>query len=357
MTPKTPGPEPPVVEQRLAAADTLPSAWYTEPAALAAERELVFGRTWQLAAHAERLAAPGDYLATEVAGEPILLLRDEADGLRAMSNVCRHRAGPVACGHGNRRSHQCGYHGWTYGLDGALLKAPEFDRVERFDPASVRLPAAGAAAWGPLVFVNLDARAAPLDKTMNAVSERAPGTPFARMRPAHRQDYEIRCNWKVYVDNYLEGYHIPIVHPKLFRWLDYDAYATETFPGGSVQIAPLRSGDDRALYFWVFPNLMLNVYPDNFSTNLILPLGHDRTVTIFEWFFLDPSSPAAREAIEATVATSHEIQLEDIAICESVQKGLASRTYDRGRYSARREAGVHQFHLLLSRWLRGDGAC
>jgi len=346
----------PVIDPRLAAALTLPSAWYTDPGALPIEQERVFGRTWQLAAHAGRLASAGDYLATDVAGEPLLLLRDAEERLRAMSNVCRHRAGPVACGSGNRRSHTCRYHGWTYGLDGALLKTPEFDGVERFDPASGRLPPASAAAWGPLAFVNLDPAASSLDETMRAVAERAAGTPFDRMQPVRRRDYEIRCNWKVYVDNYLEGYHIPLVHPRLFRWLDYDAYRTDTFEGGSVQVAPLREGDDRALYFWVFPNLMLNVYPDNFSTNLILPLGHDRTLTIFEWYFLETATPGARAAIERTVAASHGIQLEDIAICEAVQRGLSSRTYDRGRFCPAREAGVHQFHRLLAACLGPDGA-
>ncbi len=356
MTPHQP-PDPPEIEPRLAAARTLPSTWYTDPSALAAERERVFGRSWQLAAHAGSLSTAGDYLTTEVAGEPMLLLRDAGGSLRAMSNVCRHRAGPVACGSGNRRSHQCGYHGWTYGLDGALLRTPEFEGVERFDPKSVRLPPAAADVWGPLVFVNLDPAARPLEETMHAVAERAPDTPFDRMQPVRRRDYEIRCNWKVYVDNYLEGYHIPVVHPKLFRWLDYDAYRTETFGLGSVQVAPLREGDDRALYFWVFPNLMLNVYPDNFSTNLILPLGHDRTLTIFEWYFLETGTPEARASIEHTVAASHGIQLEDIAICEAVQKGLASRTYDRGRFSPAREAGVHQFHRLLAGCLGPAGTC
>jgi len=181
------------------------------------------------------------------------------------------------------------------------------------------------------------------------------------MRSAARKDWTVECNWKVYVDNYLEGYHIPIVHPSLFRELDYARYATETRRLHSIQHAPvrasapgkLRSGEgEEAEYYWIFPNLMLNVYPDNFSTNVILPLGPERTVTIFEWFFRDPDDPAVRRIVEDTVAFSDEIQLEDVAICEAVQRGLRSRTYDRGRYSVRRENGVHHFHRLYAAAMR-----
>ena len=183
------------------------------------------------------------------------------------------------------------------------------------------------------------------------------------MKPAAKKDWIVECNWKAYVDNYLEGYHIPIVHPSLMKELDYARYVTETKRVYSLQHSPIResspgrlkrsASEDEALYFWIYPNLMLNVYPDNFSTNLILPITHERTLTVFEWFFLDPEKPGVAEEIRRTVEFSDEIQLQDIAICEAVQKGLKSRTYDRGRYSVRRENGVHHFHSLYSRSMRG----
>ncbi len=166
--------------------------------------------------------------------------------------------------------------------------------------------------------------------------------------------------WKAsrafYVDNYLEGYHIPIVHPGLFRELDYPKYWTETKKHHSIQHAPLKradrirasSSDDDVSYYWIYPNLMLNVYPDNFSTNLIVPLGHDRTRTIFEWYFRNPDAPEVKKAIEETIAFSDEIQLEDVDICEAVQRGLRSTTYESGRYSPVRENGVHHFHGLYA---------
>ncbi|MGB6497477.1 MAG: SRPBCC family protein, partial [Candidatus Acidiferrum sp.] len=179
--------------------------------------------------------------------------------------------------------------------------------------------------------------------------------------------YVIDCNWKVYVDNYLEGYHIPIAHPGLMREIDYTQYRTDTFRYYSQQFAPIRAlkPDDvverayapgtgslkEALYFWIFPNLMLNIYPDNISTNLIVPLSHDKTLTIFEWFFHDAKSETTRERIQRAIAFSDEVQQEDIELCRAVQRGLRSSTYDRGRYSPKRENGVHHFHLLLAEFL------
>ena len=181
---------------------------------------------------------------------------------------------------------------------------------------------------------------------------------WGRMLPAARKDWYVDCNWKVYVDNYLEGYHIPFVHPSLHRELDYARYRTETRRLYSIQHAPLRAeasrlpapaaaSDDGAQFYWLFPNLMLNVYADNYSTNLIVPLGPERTLTVFEWYFADPEDEGVRRRVAETVEFSDEIQIEDIHVCEAVQRGLRSRAYGRGRYSVKRENGVHHFHGLL----------
>jgi choline monooxygenase len=345
------------VDPTLARASTLPSSAYFGEETLARENARVFGRTWQLVAHEEELRERGSFVTAVVAGEPLLLVRGDDGELRALSNVCRHRAGPVAAGAGQCRAFRCRYHGWSYGLDGRLLGTPEFDGVEAFRRDEVALPRFRVDTWMGLVFVSLDPNAAPLSETLDDLADLPRRRPLPGMRRAHRKEWIVECNWKVYVDNYLEGYHIPIVHPSLFRELDYARYATETRRFHSIQHAPvrasapgkLRSGEgEEAEYYWIFPNLMLNVYPDNFSTNVILPLGPERTVTIFEWFFRDPEDPAVRRIVEDTVAFSDEIQLEDVAICEAVQRGLRSRTYDRGRYSVRRENGVHHFHRLYA---------
>jgi choline monooxygenase len=354
----------------LSRATTIPSKWYTDPAFLETEKERIFWHTWQVAGHASKVAQPGCYLAAEIMGEPCAVVRGNDGILRAFSNVCRHRASTILEGNGCAKSLRCPYHNWTYSLDGKLLAAPEFEGVEDWKQSNVRLPEMGVEEWGPFVFVNVDSQAPALSEVMGNIPEQvaAIGCPITQLHLSQRKDYLIRCNWKVYIDNYLEGYHLPAAHPSLFRELDYSAYRVDTFRYYSSQYAPIRpprpgrdearrySANDagnRALYFWIFPNFMLNVYPDNLSSNIILPVGQDQTLTIFEWFTYATGEQAAEVAPE-TVAFSDEIQQEDIKICENVQKGLASRTYDRGRYSVKRENGVHHFHCLMEEFVNGN---
>ena len=348
------------VDEALPRAATIPSWCYTDPATEAGERDRIFARTWQLVGREDQVASPGAHFTAEVAGEPLLVVRGNDGRLRALSNVCRHRAGPVAEGEGSCGAFRCGYHGWSYALDGRLVNTPEFDGVEGFEKDSVRLPEFRVETWLGLVFVNVDAAAPPLLETLGALPADLEARGLSGMKLAARRDWEIDCNWKVYVDNYLEGYHIPIVHPGLMKEIDYARYVTETNGCWSLQRSPIkpregaklrrdpRESESDALYYWIYPNLMLNVYPDNFSTNLIVPLSLRRTRTVFEWFFRDPDRPAIRETVRQTIEFSDEIQREDIAICQAVQKGLESRTYDTGRFSVRRESGVHHFHRLYA---------
>ncbi|HET7712388.1 MAG TPA: aromatic ring-hydroxylating dioxygenase subunit alpha [Thermoanaerobaculia bacterium] len=342
----------------LSRAATLPSSFYVEPEALAREEETVFSRTWQLVGREEQVRENGSFFAATVGREPLLVVRGADGQLRAMSNVCRHRAGPVVSGEGNKPVLQCGYHGWTYALDGTLLKTPEMDGAVEFEREALCLPRFNVDTWNQLIFVNLDPRAESLREYLGDLVASVGRRDYSGYRLAARKEWEVACNWKVYVDNYLEGYHIPIVHPSLFREIDYPNYRTEIRNNFSIQHAPLKrrerlraAGEAEVDYYWLFPNLMLNMYPDNFSTNLIVPRGHDRTVTIFEWYFRDPDDPAVRARLSDTIAFSDEIQLEDIAICEAVQRGLRSRTYVAGRYSPRRENGVHHFHGLYARYV------
>ncbi|MEP7270111.1 MAG: SRPBCC family protein [Acidobacteriota bacterium] len=345
-------------DQRLAFAETLPSRVYFDQQNLEVEQQRIFQRTPQMVGRLDQVAHPGSYFTADVSGQSVLVVRDSAGVLRGFHNVCRHRAGPVACGSGRRQVLQCGYHGWTYSLDGRLLGTPDFDGVENFTRETMGLHPVHVETWEQFIFVSLDGEPGLHQFLGDILPERTVHAKVAAMKFVERREYFIDCNWKVYVDNYVEGYHIPIVHPSLMKELDYEHYRTLTGRYHSLQDAPIRGGGgpDRryqpsdsqteALYFWMFPNLMLNVYPDNLSTNLIVPLGPERTVTIFEWFFHDTESDEAQEAISGTLALSDEIQLEDIAICEAVQRGLRSSAYDRGRYSVKRENGLHHFHSL-----------
>ncbi len=344
-------------DARLAYARTIPSHYYFGQEILEAEKRSIFAKSWQLAGRADQVREAGQFFTTTIADEPVLVVRGSDGELRAFSNVCRHRAGPVAKGEGKRPVLQCGYHGWTYGLDGNLLQTPEMTGIECFERSQFSLPRFAAEIWNELVFVNLDSAAPPLGAFLGDLAGRLTSRDYAGYRLAAHKEWTLDCNWKVYVDNYLEGYHIPIVHPGLFRELDYPNYRTETRTDYSIQHAPLRRPDrirvsDPAQdvdYFWIWPNLMLNVYPDNFSTNLVVPLGPAQTLTLFDWYFRDPEAPGMRQRIEETIAFSDEIQLEDIDICQAVQRGLQSATYTSGRYSPMRENGVHHFHGLYAR--------
>jgi len=369
------------VNQQIECAHTLASRFYVDPKILEIEKEKIFRRSWQLVGSLDQPCAevnglkktisdPETYFTTDVAGEPLLIVRDQQGILRAFSNVCRHRAGPIALGSGCKNVMRCQYHGWTYTLDGKLIGTPDVEGVEFFDRSTMGMFPVSLQTWEKFMFVNFDPRAESLSSVLGQIPQQAQGFQFAGLQFAERRDYLINCNWKVYVDNYLEGYHIPIAHPGLMREIDYSQYRTDTFRFYSQQFAPIRAmkaedagerfyapgtGLQQALYFWIFPNLMLNIYPDNISTNVIVPLTADKTLTIFEWFFRDVDQPTTRARIEKAIAFSDEVQQEDILLCENVQRGLHSSTYDRGRYSVKRENGVHHFHMLLSEFL-GVGA-
>jgi choline monooxygenase len=345
-------------------AATIPARLYTDPVVLALEQERVFGRTWQLVGHADDVRAHGQYFTSEVAGEAVVVVRDEGR-LRGFHNICLHRAGPVASGCGTRQTLQCKYHGWTYRLDGSLLRTPGMEGARNFTPEEMHLIPVQVEAWGPFVFVNLDPKAPPLSHFLEDLPARVPFDASATYTCVQHRDYDVACNWKVYVDNYLEGYHIPLVHPALHKELDDKRYHVEPRRYYSIQHAPLRGAaaadahrlyqpDDTRLaanYFWLFPNLMLNVYFGQLQTNVVLPNGPDHTSIVFEWFALDQSVDPASADWARRIAFSDAVQDEDRAICEVVHRNLGSRVYDRGRYAPRQEQGVHHFHALLHEFL------
>jgi choline monooxygenase len=343
-------------------ARTIPACWYQDAEVATLERRAVFGATWQFAGRAALVSESGCFFTTEIAGEPILVVRDGEGVLRAFYNVCRHRAAPVvteATGKASRL--RCRYHGWTYDLAGCLRGAPEFDGVLDFCREEQGLRPLAVAEWGPFVWVHGGESPPPLIDYLAPMPQRLTAT-LSALRFVARREYDLTCNWKVYVDNFLDGgYHVNTVHPGLAGVLDYKKYHTELHPYTSVQISPLKSsgqsevagvrGGEAALYWWAFPNFMLNLYQGVMDTNLVLPLGPQRCRVIFDFWFADTEGEAATKFMRESMEVAHQVQLEDMGICEEVQRGLGSRSFDTGRFSGRREAGGYHFHQLLARQL------
>lgn len=335
----------------LSRATALPARYYFGEAMLAMEHKTVFARSWQLVAHQGLLAEPGDHVVEQVGEVPVLVVRGSDGELRAFPNVCRHRAGPLAlCNGKGARALHCKYHGWSYTLEGQLRSAPEMQDACDFKVEDIRLPPLRVHEWQGLVFIALDPDTPPFEEVYAGITERIAPIDLGAMRFLRRDSYDIDCNWKVYVDNYLEGYHLPHVHPGLSKLLDYKAYDTELFPWYSLQSSPLRNsgdiyGEGQAFYYQIYPNIMLNVMPGRMQTNRIVPLGPGRCRVEFDYYYAQDEAALAR--IKADQDFSDEVQVEDITICEAVQKGLASGFYEAGRLCPKRESGVWLFHNLL----------
>jgi len=349
-------------------ASTIPAPWYFDGRIAVLERESVFGRNWIAVGRVDQVAAAGQFFTVELAGEPLVVVRGTDGELRGFYNVCRHHAAAVmtaACGTAHHL--RCPYHGWTYGLDGSLKGAPEFAGVCNFDRASNGLVPIRVALWEQFVFVSLSDQAPPLPEFLGDLPERVAPLGLTSLRFFERKTYTLRCNWKVYVDNYLDGgYHVPHLHKGLNSVLDYKEYTIENSERYCLQSSPMVSSEehasfaatrtgDHAYYYWLYPNFMINVYEGVMDTNLVLPLAPDTCLVQFDFYFADVSE-ARRPHNAESVAVSDRVQFEDVDICESVQRGLGSRAYGAGRLSVRREAGEHLFHRLLAQDLRGS-AC
>ena len=345
----------------LAQASTPPAAWYLDRRIIDLERRTVFARSWQLAGRVDQVRQPAQYLSCELAaGEPVVIVRGNDHVLRGFFNLCRHHAAAVVTEpEGTAPSLRCPYHGWTYSLEGELKGTPDFAGVCDFDRAANGLVPLETAVWGKWIFVRLEHDSHSLEGFVGADL-------LSRMRPfglehlcwMERRSYTLDCNWKVFVDNYLDGgYHVPHVHKGLDSVLDYSQYTIENGEHVCLQSSPLvsegaepRTGavrtGDRTLYCWIYPNFMINCYGGAMDTNLVIPLAIDKTQVIFDFYFSDVSQ-RARVRNLASIEVSEHIQEEDVSICTSVQRGLRSRAYTAGRLSVRREAGEHLFHRLL----------
>lgn len=347
-------------QSSLAEASTPPSSWYTDSRILEPEQLSVFSRSWRPFGRAEQAREPGQYITGDIAGEPILIVQGSDGVLRGFFNVCRHHAAAILTQpEGKVQNLRCPYHGWTYDLEGRLVLAPEFAGVANFDRSLNALKPIQIAQRHGWLFVKLETGGPSLDDFLGKdLIERFERLNLERMKWFERRTYTLNCNWKVFVDNYLDGgYHVPHIHGGLNSVLDYSNYTIETgnrfclqsspiiTDKGDVETAAVRSGK-RAYYYWIYPNFMINICDGVMDTNLVIPRSVNKTEVVFDYYFTDVSDQANEKNL-ASIAVSEQIQSEDVAICESVQRGLTSRAYDTGRLSVRREAGEHLFHKLL----------
>ena len=329
-------------------------------------RERVFARTWQWLGELADVALPGSLSPrTMLAGhldEPLLLARDAAGALRCLSNVCTHRGNILVVGACRAEQIRCGYHSRRFDLAGRMTFMPGFDEARDFPGPSDHLPRVAFADFAGQAFASL-APAAPFEAFVADVRARLAWWPFDALRhdAARDRDFEVAAHWALYVENYLEGLHIPFLHPALNQVLDMERYGYHLGRYGSLQLAQARDGDEAfepppgsldhgrriaAYYWWVFPNLMLNFYPWGLSLNHVQPLAADRTRISFRAYVLD-----ADRLGRGAGAALDQVEMEDEAAVESVQRGLRSRLYDSGRYSPSHERGVHHFHRLLCEFM------
>ena len=357
------------IDPDIRVAKTLPARVYSDPLLFDLQRERVFARTWQYAGHDDLIKVAGQVfpftLLPGALDEPLLLTRDATDRTHCLSNVCTHRGTIVVEGAGHEQQLRCRYHGRRFALDGRFHSMPEFEDTVGFPSPSDDLPHVALGTWQRFLMVAL-APAMAFDDAIAPLRERLSWAPFAQLAfdPNGARDYLVNANWALYVDNYLEGFHIPYIHQSLAAALDYGAYAVELDRHGVVQLGIAKPGEPSfqlpqehrdsgkrlaAYYFWLFPTTMFNVYPWGISVNVVVPLAVDRTRVSFLPFVWD----ATQRDLGAGSGLDR-VEREDEAVVEAVQRGVRSRLYDRGRYSPAREAGVHHFHRLLAEFMFGS---
>ncbi|XP_038880722.1 choline monooxygenase, chloroplastic [Benincasa hispida] len=345
---------------------TPPSSWYIDPSFYALELDRVFYRGWQAVGYVEQLKDPHDFFTGRLGNVEYVVCKDNNRKVRAFHNVCRHHASLLASGCGKRSCFVCPYHGWTYGLDGVLLKATRINGIQNFDENNFGLIPLPVATWGPFVLLNLDGK---LSSELDVDEDKVPGEWLgscadllslngvdASLSYVCRREYTIECNWKVFCDNYLDGgYHVPYAHKGLASNLKLDSYSTEIFETVSIQSCKgggEAKGNDygrlgpEALYAFIYPNFMINRYGPWMDTNLVLPLGARKCLVVFD-YFLEASFKNDGPFIQRSLEDSESVQKEDIILCEGVQKGLESPAYKFGRYAPSVENAMHHFHRLL----------
>ena len=346
---------------------------YTRAEWFAADQQAILAKSWQWVCHVEKLRAPGSYIAVEVAGRPVAVVRDTAGVLRAFYNVCKHRAHHLLSGEGQTTRIMCPYHAWVYRLDGQLVRAPHTEHLERFETADICLDSVQVEEFCGFVYVNLDPAAAPLaEQSGDLAAEIMHWAPdVADLTFGHRLTYDIRSNWKNVVDNFLECYHCPTAHKDFCTLVDMDTYKVTTHGIYSSHMADAGTSENAAYdvsnatvrthaVWWLWPTTCLMRYPGRSSMIVlnIIPVSENRTLETYD-FYLETPEPDAGE-VEAIKYLDEVLQVEDIGLVESVQRGMETPAFCQGRIvhdlegSGKSEHAVHHFHgLVLDAYAKG----
>ncbi len=337
-------------------AETIPSHWYTKPDFHPFDLNNVISPGWQCVGHISRLKERGYTIPLTICGNPVFLLRDDNDVVKAFFNVCMHRGGPLIDKEESIKFIKCLYHGWTYRLDGSLRGVPHFKHAELFDKSDFGLKEIEVEILDGLIWLRLQksSNAPEFEFLTEGISEKIKNLKLESFSFGGIHEYDVACNWKVYVDNYLEGYHIPHVHPELCDLLSFKDYKTVCKEWYSLQYSPFKEKESlysseggEALYYFVYPNSMLNILPGRLQINRVEPVNHRSCKVIFEYYYKDVSDAVSTGKMKDDMEFSNSVQQEDMDICEKVQRGLESKVYHKGRYSPEMETSVHHFHNCI----------
>ncbi len=356
------------VDYDICVAKTIDKSIYLDAHIFELLKEKVFSQFWHYIGDHSYLTTQNNVypftLLENYLNEPLVLSLDADHNIHCLSNVCNHR-GSILIKHACKLPHiRCSYHGRMFKLNGQFVSMPEFKKVQHFSPENNQLPTLPLENIGNMLFTSLHP-AYPFNQVFNDILNKLNWYPFDKLKiclDKPLQSYHVKANWALYCENYLEGFHIPFVHPVLNSIIDFRSYTTETFEFSNLQLGKSKSLEDcfdniptnspyynqniAAFYFWVFPNLMVNVYPWGISLNIVVPIDQENTNVQFISYILDQSKRG-----QGAGGDLDTVQKEDEEIVELVQKGIHSRFYRHGRYAPDHEQGTHHFHRLLADFL------
>jgi choline monooxygenase len=330
---------------------TLPADWYHSPEIYEAERKNIFAKEWLLFGPEQAVKSPGDFIANTIAGWSIFVIRSKEGELKAFHNVCRHRAANIVSdGTGKTMVLRCRYHGWVYDTDGNLRKAPDFGGDEKDLCTRTSLFPVHVKTWKGLVFICMNDNPPDFKESLGSLSDALNELDFTKYEFHSTAKHEIKCNWKTYVENYMEGYHIPTIHPELNKEVDMATYHVhpENRIARHICNPPQEAANDAVndgLWLWLWPYASLNTYKSGLNLELMLPTEPESVE--LRYYYLINMDNDKDGKFDKTISMSHEVTLEDIEICEAVQKNLKSGIYKTGELSPRHEQGIKYFQDLV----------